>query len=130
MYKKQTSQSNIVNKGQFKTKNDNVLEQFTIKKGTVWNVWILNNENWFGLPEDQEEKEFATEYTFKNDVTITLNQVYPLDWTPMFLQAGETNIVCLSADPTEQMTEMDSAITFVQVNEENDWDEATHVILK
>ena len=58
-----------------------------------------------------------------------INQVYPLNTSYMFSEAGDTNIVVLSAAPTEEICETDEILKFVNVNSVTDWTNSTHITL-
>ena len=125
LYNKQTNAVTLNNKSQFVAGDSVCLDELTIKAGTTWNVKINNTSGWY----NSTETELTTNYTFENDVKIVINQVYPLNTSYMFSEAGDTNIVILSAAPTEEICETDEILKFVDVNSVTDWTNSTHITL-
>lgn len=125
LYNKQTNAVTLNNKSQFVAGDSVCLDELTIKAGTTWNVKIDNTSGWY----DSTETELTTNYTFAHDVKIVINQVYPLNTSYMFSEAGDTNIVVLSAAPTEEICETDGILKFVDVNSVTDWTNSTHITL-
>ena len=141
LYIMQTSYVDLVNKGQFIAGNTTCLETFTIQAGTTWNVKIDNTTGWYSTrettqdPETGEEvpvsapTELTLDWTFEQDTTINITQIYPLLNSYMFSESGENNIVVLSAQPGTTIADTDETMKFVAVTTENDWTGATHITL-
>lgn len=141
LYTMSTSFVDLVNKGQFVAGNTKCLETFTIQAGTTWNVKIDNTSGWYSSGQTTEDPETGEQvpvkepteltlnWTFEQDTTINITQVYPLLNSYMFSESGQNNIVVLSAQPGITIANTDEVLKFVAVTTENDWSGATHITL-
>ena len=128
LYTMSTSFVDLVNKGQFVAGNTKCLETFTIQAGTTWNVKIDNTSGWYSSGQTTEDPETGEQvpvkepteltlnWTFEQDTTINITQVYPLLNSYMFSESGQNNIVVLSAQPGITIADTDEVLKFMTVN--------------
>ena len=124
----QTQECNLGNMIQFQATDTKALESFVIKKGTVWTVLIDNTSGWYS---DSTETSLTTDYEFTKDITINIEQVYPLLNSYMFKDSGTTNYVILSAEPTDTIKDTDEILKFTSMSSADEyWNTLTHITLK
>ena len=127
LYKMQTQECNLGNMIQFQATDTKALESFVIKKGTVWTVLIDNTSGWYS---DSTETSLTTDYEFTKDITINIEQVYPLLNSYMFKDSGTTNYVILSAEPTDTIKDTDEILKFTSMSSADEyWNTLTHITL-